>query len=67
MKNLYQIRFIKNIAPHWKGIAIAFQIIVKPIAKNNQIQWDLFDLAILSHFDLNYLQLLQSDEVHSVT
>jgi hypothetical protein len=23
-KNLYQIRFIKNITPHWKGIAVAF-------------------------------------------
>ena len=24
LKNLYQIRFRKNITPHWKGIAVAF-------------------------------------------
>ncbi|CAN0433531.1 unnamed protein product [Ectocarpus fasciculatus] len=70
-KNLYQIRFIKNITPHWKGIAVAFSddsgAYFYKLAKNNEIQWDLFDLAILSRFDLNYLRPLQSDEVHSVT
>jgi hypothetical protein len=70
-KNLYQIRFIKNITPHWKGISVAFTddsgAYFYKLAKNNQIQWDLFDLAILSRFDLNYLRPLQSDEVHSVT
>ena len=35
--------------------------------KNYQIQWDLFDLAILSRFDLNYLRPLQLDEGYSVT
>jgi hypothetical protein len=70
-KNLYQIRFIKNITPHWKGIAVAFpdnsEAYFYKLAKNNQIQWDMFDLPILSRFDLNYLRPLQSDEVHSVT
>lgn len=70
-KNLYQIKFIKNITPHWKGIAVAFPddsgAYFYKLAKNNQIRWDLFDLAILSRFDLNYFRLLQSDEVHSVT
>ena len=70
-KNLYQIRFIKNITPHWKGIAVAFPddsgAYFYKLAKNNQIHWDLFDLGILSRFDLNYLRPLQSDEVHSVT
>lgn len=70
-KNLYQIKFIKNITPHWKGIAVAFPddsgAYFYKLAKNKQIRWDLFDLAILSRFDLNYLRLFQSDEVHSVT
>ena len=70
-KNLYQIKFIKNITPHWKGIAVAFPddsgAYFYKLAKNNQIQWDLFNLGILSRFDLNYLRPLQSDEVHSVT
>lgn len=70
-KNLYQIKFIKNITPHWKGIAVAFpddsEAYFYKLAKNNQIRWDLFDSSILSRFDLNYLRLLQSDEVHSVT
>lgn len=70
-KNLYQIKFIKNITPHWKGIAVAFPddsgAYFYKLAKNNQIQWDLFDSAILSRFDLNYLLLLQSDDLHSVT
>lgn len=69
-KNLYQIKFIKNITPHWKGIAVAFPddsgAYFYKLAKNNLIRWDLFDLAILSRFDLNYSRLLQSDEVHSV-
>ena len=70
-KNLYQIRFIKNITPHWKGTAVAFPddsaAYFYKLAKSNQIQWDIFDLGILSRFDLNYLLPLQSDEVHSVT
>jgi hypothetical protein len=70
-KNLYQIRFIKNITPHWKGTAVAFPddsgAYFYKLAKSNQIQWDLFDLGILSRFDLNYLRPLQSDKVHSVT
>jgi hypothetical protein len=70
-KNLYQIKFIKNITPHWKGIAVAFPddsgAYFYKLAKNNQIQWDLFDSGILSRFDLNYLLLLQSDDLHSVT
>lgn len=37
------------------------------LAKNYQIQWDLFDLGILSRFDLNYLRPLQLDEGYSVT
>jgi DNA invertase Pin-like site-specific DNA recombinase len=70
-KNLYQIRFIKNITPHWKGIAVAFPddsaAYFYKLAKNYQIQWDLFDLGILSRFDLNYLRPLQLDEGYSVT
>ena len=70
-KNLYQIRFIKNITPHWKGTAVVFPddsgAYFYKLAKNNQIQWNLFDLGILSRFDLNYLRPLQPDEVHSVT
>ena len=70
-KNLYQIRFIKNITPHWKGIAVAFPddsaAYFYKLVKNYQIQWDLFDLAILSRFDLNYLRPLQLDEGYSVT
>jgi hypothetical protein len=70
-KNLYQIIFIKNITPHWKGTAVAFAddspAYFYKLAKNKQIQWDLFDLGILSRFDLNYLRPLQSDEVHPVT
>ena len=49
-KNLYQIRFIKNITPHWKGTAVAFPddsgAYFYKLAKNNQIQWDLFDSGI---------------------
>lgn len=41
-KNLYQIRFIKNITPHWKGIAVAFPddsgAYFYKLAKNNEIQ-----------------------------
>lgn len=71
LKNLYQIKFIKNITPHWKGIAVAFPddsaAYFYKLAKNKQIQWDLFNPGILSRFDLNYLRPLQSDQVHSVT
>jgi hypothetical protein len=35
--------------------------------KNYQIQWDLFDLAILSRFDLNYLRPLQLHDSYSAT
>ena len=60
-----------NITSHWKGIAVTFtdtsRVYFYKLAKNNQIQWDLFDLGILSGFDLNYLRPLQSDEVYSVT
>ena len=70
-KNLYQIKFIKNITPHWKGIAVAFPddsgAYFYKLAKNKQIQWDLFNSGVLSRFDLNYLRPLQSDQVHSVT
>ena len=70
-KNLYQIRFIKNITPHWKGIAVVFPddsaAYFYKLAKNYQIQWDLFDSGILSRFDLNYLRPLQLDEGYSVT
>ena len=70
-KNLYQIKFIKNINPHWKGIAVAFfddsGAYFYKLAKNKQIQWDLFNSGVLSRFDLNYLRPLQSDQVHSVT
>ena len=70
-KNLYQIKFIKNITAHWKGIAVAFPddsgAYFYKLAKNNQIQWGLFDSAILSRFDLNYVLLVQSDDLHSVT
>jgi hypothetical protein len=70
-KNLYQIRFIKNITSHWKGIAVAFPddsaAYFYKLVKNYQIQWDLFDLGILSRFDLNYLRPLQLDEGYSVT
>ena len=70
-KNLYQIRFIKNITPHWKGIAVVFPddsaAYFYKLVKNYQIQWDLFDLGILSRFDLNYLRPLQLDEGYSVT
>ena len=62
---------LKNITPHWKGIAVAFPddsgAYFYKLAKNKQIQWDLFNSGILSRFDLNYLRPLQSDEVHSVT
>ena len=58
-KNLYQIKFIKNITPHWKGIAVAFPddsgAYFYKLAKNKQIQWDLFNSGVLSRFDLNYL------------
>ena len=37
------------------------------LAKNKQIQWDLFNSGVLSRFDLNYLRPLESDQVHSVT
>lgn len=70
-KNLYQIKFIKNINPHWKDIAVTFSddsgAYFYKLAKNKQIQWDLFNFGVLSRFDLNYLRPLQSDEVHSVT
>ena len=70
-KNLYQIKFIKNITPHWKGIVVAFPddsgAYFYKLAKNKQIQWDLFNSGVLSRFDLNYLRPLQSDQVHSVT
>ena len=40
-KNLYQIKFIKNITPHWKGIAVAFPddsgAYFYKLAKNKQI------------------------------
>ena len=46
-KNLYQIKFIRNITPQWKGIAVAFpddsEAYFYKLAKNNQIQWDLFE------------------------
>ena len=71
LKNLYQIKFIKNINPHWKGIAVAFPddsgAYFYKLAKNKQIQWDLFNSGVLSRFDLNYLRPLQSHEIHSVT
>ena len=37
------------------------------LAKNKQIQWNLFNSGVLSRFDLNDLRPLQSDQVHSVT
>jgi len=70
-KNLYQIKFIKNINTHWKGIAVAFPddsgAYFYKLAKNKQIQWDLFNYGLLSRLDLNYLRPLQSHETHSVT
>ena len=64
MKVRKLIRFIKNITPHWKGIVVAFPddsaAYFYKLVKNYQIQWDLFYLAILSRFDLNYLRPLQA-------
>lgn len=41
-KNLYQIKFIKNITTHWKGIAVVFPddsgAYFYKLAKNNQIK-----------------------------
>lgn len=69
-KNLYQIRFIKNIIPYWKGSAVAFPddngAYFYKLAKNKQIQWNLVNCGVLSRFDLNYLRPLQSNQVHSV-
>jgi hypothetical protein len=33
-KNLYQIRFRKNITPHWKDTAVAFPMIVELLFRN---------------------------------
>ena len=71
LKNLYIIRFIKNITPYWKGITVAFPddsaAYFYKLTKNYQIQWNLFDSDILSRFDLKYLRPLQLDKGYSVT